>query len=227
MHNYREIYHKYLNTPVKQWDNIIALPTKKKVAEAIFSFGDKFNHNIGSLIEEYLLSNKNIWLWSDLHFNHKNICQHANRPFLGLSDMHSAMIKGYYSTVKKDDLVIFGGDIAFGEFSYIDSLISSLPGTKALIIGNHDLHFKTLEPINYKCFDYINSFANFNYLMDNNITQEIVLTHYPLDIKSLPDKAINIHGHTHQHLMGDRRLNMSVEHTSYKPKSLHSFLKND
>lgn len=216
---YRELYQKYLTTPTKQWNDVIALPTKTKTSEAIFQWGDLCNHDIGALVTDFLARGKNVWLWSDIHFNHKNICSHANRPFLSLTEMHDSLIKGYFSVVKEDDLVIWGGDISFGNFQYVNQIINEMPGTKALIIGNHDFNFKNMKPVNYNCFQYINSVATF--MLDN---QEIVMTHYPLDLKHLPEGVINIHGHTHQHLMGPRRINMSVEHTDYKPKNLTTFI---
>ena len=221
--NYRNIYEKYLTTPCPQWNGVVALPTKQKTSTAIMELGDKYNDDIGSVISDYIARGKNVWLWSDLHFYHKNICKHANRPFDNMEDMHSAMIKGYYSTVGEEDLVIFGGDIAFGQFAYVDQLISSFPGTKALIIGNHDFNFKNMKPINYHCFQYTNSFAFFE-IEVQGVKKNILLTHYPLNLESLPKNTINIHGHTHQHLMGTNRINISVEHTEYKPKSLNSIL---
>lgn len=229
MNNYqihKEIYKKYLSTPVETWSGKIALPAKKKVAKAIFDYGDKHNSDIGGKIEEYLALNKRVWLWSDMHFNHKKICELANRPFKNEYDMNIEMINNYCNVVSAEDLVVFGGDIAFYDILHINNTFAFLPGKKALILGNHDFNYHDLIPLNYSCFDYINSSASFNYSNDVVQAQKVLLTHYPLNLNFLPKDVINIHGHTHQNLMGERRINMSVEHTDYKPKCIHSFLKN-
>lgn len=216
---YRELYQKYLTTPTTQWNGVVALPTKLKTSNAIFALGDALNHDIGSEIEAFIRDNKKVWIWSDIHFNHKNICSHANRPYQSMEEMHNALLNNYRSVVGDDDLVIWGGDISFGNVQEINQIIDDLPGRKALILGNHDFDHRKMKPLNYSCFDLTNSLATF---VCNG--QEYVVTHYPIDLNHLPQDTVNIHGHTHQHSMGVRRLNMSVENTNYQPVPLLDFI---
>ena len=52
--------------------------------------------------------------------------------------------------------------------------------------------------------------------IDNKICN-IIVTHYPLDISYYQKNTINIHGHIHCHLAGEKIISQ-WEHTEYKPK---------
>ena len=80
-----------------------------------------------------------IWFTADWHLNHKAIIGYAKRPFKGTDEMNAALIGMYQSLVKPEDTVYFLGDFALYTSPFeMDLILRSLPGTKILIMGNHD-----------------------------------------------------------------------------------------
>ena len=67
----------------------------------------------GNSPKEFDILGDNVYAWSDLHFDHKNIIQYSNRPFGSKDHMNEAMLANYREVITPDDIVIFGGDIAF------------------------------------------------------------------------------------------------------------------
>lgn len=161
-----------------------------------------------SLVETAVISG-NLYVWSDMHFNHKNIILHAKRDFDNMEDMGAQMLAAYLATISPEDVVIFGGDISMGHQDQISKTLSDikqLPGRKILIRGNHDKSdmTKLLDTFEYVCAAF--TFRTSDALID--------CTHYPIPVLQ---GRINLHGHTHQHLISKHHINMSVEHTGYAP----------
>lgn len=83
---------------------------------------------------------------SDLHIGHQNILVLGNgRPFTDLAHMHSVIFKNAWNTVGVEDEFYLLGDIAMGNFEESIKFISSLPGKKFLVPGNHDKIFPRLN----------------------------------------------------------------------------------
>ena len=81
-----------------------------------------------------------VFFTADSHFNHKRICELAQRPFSSVEEMNKHLIKVWNSQVAKKDVVYHLGDLAFGrDTSYLRFLKATLNGEIRLIIGNHDL----------------------------------------------------------------------------------------
>ena len=79
-----------------------------------------------------------IYYISDLHLFHDKIIEKYNRPFASIEEMHDCIIKNWRNTVKKNDIVYVLGDLGMYHAHEIADIISSLPGNKILITGNHD-----------------------------------------------------------------------------------------
>lgn len=84
------------------------------------------------------MSKRNLWFTADWHCGHFNIIHYCNRPFKTVEEMHEKMIKEYKFHVNEGDIVFFLGDMGFYDFPKFKELITSLPGKKILIKGNHD-----------------------------------------------------------------------------------------
>lgn len=93
-----------------------------------------------------------LFLISDLHFGHNNICKESfsNRPWDGAKEMDEALIRNWNETVTEKDVVFHLGDFAW--FPYrkeMRKLFKQLnAATIYCILGNHDsLHgfSKTVE----------------------------------------------------------------------------------
>lgn len=159
------------------------------------------------------------WVWSDLHFSHKNIIKYSNRPFGDVQHMNESLIRNFNSVVGPDDISIWVGDVTFGSDQQANQLLSKCPGYKILIVGNHDFDKKQLKDL---YFDEI----HLMYFSEHDETS-LVFTHYPMG--NLPRKHINVHGHLHvghAHLYGPpTHLNVNCEFHNYTPISLTEVFK--
>lgn len=158
----------------------------------------------------------NVYVWSDIHFGHKNIMKYSGRPFPTTNLMNQCLIGNYLNTVSDNDIVIFGGDISFMSDTATNEILSQLPGRKIQIIGNHDMDRKgKLRNMN---FDE----RHLCMVLDFNGSQ-LLFTHYPLT--TVPEGCVNVHGHIHQYpAPSPRHINICVEHTNYAPKLLKNML---
>lgn len=80
---------------------------------------------------------KPIFFTSDLHIGHAKAIEYDQRPFANLEEMHEALITRFNSTVPKNGLTYFLGDIG-NKPREVKAVIEQLNGTKILILGNHD-----------------------------------------------------------------------------------------
>lgn len=88
-----------------------------------------------------------IWLTSDTHFNHKNICRGVStwegkkgtRDFETVEEMNEAIIKSINDNVRAQDILIHAGDFAFGDKSQIPHWRRRIRCEDVrFIYGNHD-----------------------------------------------------------------------------------------
>lgn len=150
----------------------------------------------------------NIWFISDIHAGHKNQTRWRTE-FESEDQVFNTVKANYHKKVSKRDHVYFLGDITFNEERLWD--ISKWVGErKILIAGNHcteNIPMRTL----CDAFDDVHSLKKY---------KEFWLSHAPLHPDELRDK-INIHGHTHFHVINDKRyVNVCLEQCSYGPISL-------
>ena len=92
---------------------------------------------------------RNVWLWSDLHFGHKNIIDFSNRPYPNLDLMHECLELNFRDYVGPNDVSIWVGDIAFMPDSMTNEILDRCPGYKILIVGNHDFNKKKVRKLNF------------------------------------------------------------------------------
>lgn len=130
-----------------------------------------------------------VWVTSDTHFGHANIIKYCDRPFASTEEMNQELVNDWNSKVKKEDLVLHLGDVAFLNQEKIDYILSRLNGKKLLILGNHDRKDK-LE----KHF----SEGIFHYLTISRGKQKYVLMHYPIESWDGKFHGVpHLHGHCH------------------------------
>lgn len=214
------IYEHYLTSERTDYDGVKRKPTKQGIVNAMKIATD--NHNLG-IIQDYFDQGKNVYFWSDTHFSHQNIIKYSNRPFEDKSHMNNVMLKNYFSTVKNEDLVVWGGDVSFGPVQDTTAMLANLPGKKVLILGNHDFDKNHLKFRNYHVFDN-NFMSNVFHLEIKGRICNLLITHYPVDNNLLPSNTLNIHGHIHTYLADKKNINISVEHTGYKPVLLQEII---
>lgn len=170
------------------------------------------------------------WVISDTHFFHKNILGHSGRPFATVDAMNREMVERWNAVVGREDVVFHLGDVAMWNATAYN-IVRTLHGTKHLILGNHD----TQSPMVY-------AQVGFSKILSSYEGTGYVMTHVPVHADQLQRWGVNIHGHTHQELVGhmkplgdadlhcrvfepDRRYrNVCVEQTDYTPVLLSEVL---
>ena len=149
---------------------------------------------------------RQVWLISDTHFGHANIIRYASRPFASVQEMDEAMADRWNERVKGDDLVYHLGDVAVGRGGL--ELFAKLPGTKRLLLGNHDDVGAIMRNAPVQKIELFRGFRE----------EGFIASHMPLREDDLPPDAVNVHGHIHNKpAPSARHLNLCVEHTDYAP----------
>ena len=153
------------------------------------------------------------WVTGDTHFGHTNLQKHTRRP----TDVDELIVTAWRRLIRPEDLVIHLGDVAFGHVD-LPELLSTLPGRKVLVRGNHDAHTVSW---------YMNS--GFDFASDAILLGGIFFTHEPAPV--LPAGCeFNIHGHLHNNVPEAFRCSphnrlFALEYTNYEPRQVEKFLK--
>ncbi len=125
----------------------------------------------------------NIWLIADTHFGHKEMTALADRP----PGFENRITKHWINMVQDADFVIHLGDVFWNAVPHWQTVFSSLPGRKMLVVGNHDkktLHWYMNNGFEFAC----HSFTWHIY------GKSILFSHEPAPFF---DEDLNIHGHLH------------------------------
>lgn len=137
----------------------------------------------------------NIWLTSDLHFNHDKDFIWAARGFSSVQEMNEEQIKRYNSLVTDEDTVYIAGDSMMGsDINAGLELLRRLKGKKYLVIGNHDTDARIKAYKEYGIFEDV----QFAYRLKVK-SRTYLITHYPTITANGEDiRTVNLYGHTHQ-----------------------------
>lgn len=169
--------------------------------------------------------------YSDPHYGHANIIEHAHRPFADVDDMNAELEERYRAAVGPNDHVLWFGDCAWTGFD-LKALLSRLPGRKSLIIGNHDGSKRRMLNAGFE-------------LVADQLTvvlagQTATLCHYPplnatYGGREYDDRFVArrpaepakgqlvVHGHTHELTCWDgRRVHIGVDAWDFAPVPVHT-----
>ncbi len=155
-----------------------------------------------------LLTSGIVWITSDTHYHHKNICRGVTnwrtqdgkipidqtRNFKDLDEMDSVIINNINQKVGPNDTLIHLGDVAFGGFEKIGEFLDRLVCKNVhLVLGNHDQHItKNRENIR----DRFLSVSNYLEVSIDDVN--FVLCQYPYaSWNKLGKGSIHLHGHIH------------------------------
>lgn len=159
-----------------------------------------------------------IYFTSDLHFGHKNIIQHCNRPYSSVEEMNEALISNWNERVRDKDTIYILGDIALSKpLQYL----TRLNGQKYLIYGNHDRpHLKKLKES--RLLFWVKPFHEIKW--DG---EKIVLCHYALRVWNRHHYGSwHLYGHSHGTLPpSGRSFDVGVDCWDYKPISVEQVRK--
>jgi calcineurin-like phosphoesterase family protein len=157
---------------------------------------------------------REIWIWSDQHFHHRNIIRYSERPFHDLDHMHFEMLRNYNSKVKEEDACIWLGDVGFASDRTLNEMLSMFNGYKILVMGNHDVNHERFRELE---FDEIHICFQVAYP-----DVRMCFTHYPMS--NLPKPLVNVHGHEHKggtyYSNGPQHFNVCCEFHDYAPIKL-------
>lgn len=179
-----------------------------------------------------ILTSGKVWITSDLHFGHKNICRGVTnwrtqdgeipikntRDFQTIELMNSTLVNNINSKVDQNDTLIMLGDIAFGGFESIGQFLDRLVCKNIhLVLGNHDHHIRNNRENIQERFLGVS-----DYLQVRINDQDFVLSHYPFSSwNGLNKEVIHLHGHVHlsnQNKWGNgKRLDVGVDGNGYFP----------
>jgi calcineurin-like phosphoesterase family protein len=182
-----------------------------------------------------LLTSGNVFITSDCHFSHKNLCRgvtrwrtmdgkvpvSSTRDFPTLDLMNDMIVNNINSKVGQDDTLIMLGDIAFGGFENITIFLDRLICKNIhLVLGNHDHHISNNRENIQDRFLSVQ-----NYLELNVDGQNFVLSHYPFSSwNGLNKGVIHLHGHVHSGYKNKfgkgKRLDVGVDGNNLFPYSL-------
>jgi calcineurin-like phosphoesterase family protein len=151
---------------------------------------------------------RKVWITSDTHYGHKNICRgvtswrlpdgsipiNKTRDFDTIEEMNEAIVDGINSVVGQDDILIHLGDFSFGGFENIQKFRDRIICKEIhLILGNHDTHIENNKGDVQELFTSVNHYTR---LLYKNKT--FVLFHFPISSwDSLNKGHIHLHGHVH------------------------------
>ena len=150
----------------------------------------------------------NVWVFSDPHYNHKNICRGVTdwrtpegeipisqtRDFLTLEKMNSTIVNNINNCVMPDDILLCLGDWSFGGYESIREFWDRITCKNIhLILGNHDHHIERNRGGSQGLFK---SVSHYNTLEIDNF--KFRLMHYPISSwDGLGKGVMHLHGHCH------------------------------
>ena len=128
-------------------------------------------------------NSKPTFFTSDWHIGHANVIKYDDRPFKDIKHMERTLINNYNSTVPKNGICYFLGDMGMGEEKDLTKVLSQLNGTKVLLLGNHD---KGMNSMYNSGFDVVLYSATI-YLGSHKIT----MSHCPMiGVKREPEERL-------------------------------------
>lgn len=176
---------------------------------------------------------QDVWIFSDPHYNHKNICRGVTnwrtptgdvpvsqtRDFPNLDKMNAAIVNNINSCAMPDDLLICLGDWSFGGFESIREFWDRIMCKNIhLILGNHDHHIGNNRG---GCQGLFKSVSQYNTLEMGRY--KFRLFHYPISSWDGLNKGVmHLHGHchlpTHLRFGKGQRMDVGMDgHPEFRP----------
>ena len=151
---------------------------------------------------------RKVWITSDTHFGHKNICRGVTgwrlpdgsipvdktRDFDSIGEMNDAIVNNINSVVGQDDVLIHLGDWSFSGVENIQKFRDRILCKEIhLILGNHDTSIEKNRDNVQELFTSVSHYTKLMYKF-----KTFVLFHYPvMSWDGLNKGHIQLHGHVH------------------------------
>jgi calcineurin-like phosphoesterase family protein len=181
-------------------------------------------------------TNTNVWVTSDTHFSHKNICRgvtnwrlpngeipvEQTRDFATIEKMNTAIVNNINEVVGQDDILIHLGDWSFGGYEQIREFWDRLVCKNIhLILGNHDHHIDRNRDGSQGLFQ---SVSHYNTVEIGDY--KFQLMHYPISSWDGLNKGVmHLHGHCHlptnKRFGVGKRMDVGMDgHPEFRPYNL-------
>ena len=163
-----------------------------------------------------------IFFTSDTHFQHEGVIRFSRRPFGSVEEMDAALVRNWQAVVTDEDVVYHLGDVAWKWNRSTRDLLGRLPGTKHLLVGNHDHRGTRNSPV----WASVQPYAELKLDQPDGDRRLVVLCHYPFAAWRDSHKgAINLYGHLHGILPASpQQMDVGVDCTGYAPIALPDVL---
>jgi calcineurin-like phosphoesterase family protein len=179
----------------------------------------------------------NVWITSDTHYSHKNICRGVTnwrtqdgqipisqtRDFTTIEKMNATIVNNINENVGQDDMLIHLGDWSFGGFEQIREFWDRIICKNVhLVLGNHDHHIENNRDGSQGLFK---SVSHYNTLEIGQF--KFRLMHYPISSwDGLGKGVMHLHGHCHLpnnlKLSKGQRMDVGMDgHTEFRPYNVY------
>lgn len=185
-----------------------------------------------------------VWATSDWHLGHAierigryEPSRRISAPEWGVHGFEDELIRNYEAAVLPSDTVWFLGDMVMGPSAWVER-IAALPGTKLLVLGNHDRGRSVSQWYLRAGFTAVVPLYAWHLRRDGT---PMLLSHFPAlrsarDDRYLAERvqlaqilksrkgSVNVHGHTHswEHPDRARFMNVCPEVRDYQPVLLET-----
>jgi calcineurin-like phosphoesterase family protein len=178
-----------------------------------------------------------VWITSDTHFSHKNICRGVTawrtqdgqvpisqtRDFTTIEKMNATIVNNINENVGQDDILIHLGDWSFGGFDQIREFWDRIVCKNIhLVLGNHDHHIENNRDGSQGLFK---SVSHYNTLEIGQF--KFRLMHYPISSwDGLGKGVMHLHGHCHLpnnlKLSRGQRMDVGMDgHPEFRPYNVY------
>ena len=179
----------------------------------------------------------NVWITSDTHYSHKNICRGVTawrtkegeipvsqtRDFATIEKMNSTIVNNINEVVGQDDMLIHLGDWSFGGFEQVREFWDRIICKNIhLVLGNHDHHIENNRDGSQGLFK---SVSHYNTVEIGQF--KFRLMHYPISSwDGLGKGVMHLHGHCHLpnnlKLSKGQRMDVGMDgHTEFRPYNVY------
>jgi calcineurin-like phosphoesterase family protein len=179
----------------------------------------------------------NVWITSDTHYSHKNICRGVTawrtkegeipvsqtRDFATIEKMNSTIVNNINEVVGQDDMLVHLGDWSFGGFEQVREFWDRIICKNIhLVLGNHDHHIENNRDGSQGLFK---SVSHYNTLEIGQF--KFRLMHYPISSwDGLGKGVMHLHGHCHLpnnlKLSKGQRMDVGMDgHTEFRPYNVY------
>ena len=190
-------------------------------------------------------TNTNVFVCSDSHFSHKNICRGVTnwrlpngeipvgqtRDFSTIEKMNTAIVNNINEVVGQDDILIHLGDWSFGGYEQIREFYDRLICKNIhLILGNHDTHIEKNRENIQDLFLSVSHYNTLEYKNRSGITHKFVLCHYPIcSWHDMKKGVYHLFGHLHtpkqNKIMTGRSMDVGMDGNDLKPYNIDDIIR--